>query len=127
MHLFDSGEVRVMAYLSPTLDFTGGQGLRYAVSFDDEPPQIVNMHADSSSNGTTDSNRAWEQSVAANVKVTTSRHVLARPGEHVLKVWMVDPGVVLQKLVVDLGGVKPSYLGPPESYRGSAQQASAQR
>jgi hypothetical protein len=112
MVLFDSGAVTVRAYLSPTLNFSGRkEGLRYAVSFDDAPPQIVDIAADTTT-------RAWDQLVADNVSVTASSHQLARPGAHVLKFWLVDPGVVLQKLVVDAGGVKPSYLGPPESFRG---------
>jgi hypothetical protein len=109
--LFDTGTVTVKAYVSPTLNFSGSKtGVRYAVSVDDEAPQLVDITADSSSAG-------WEKSVADNIRILSTRHRVNRPGDHVLKFWFVDPGVVLQKLVIDFGGERPSYLGPPESYR----------
>jgi hypothetical protein len=122
--LFDSGTVKVHAYLSPTLDVQARGGLRYAVSFDDEPPQIVNMHADGSSDGRTDGNRSWEQGVAESGKVLVTQHVLARPGAHVLKFWAVDPAVVLQKLVISAGELPQTYLGPPESFNPAVARAS---
>jgi hypothetical protein len=108
-HLFDAGDVTVQVYVSPTLDYNAVQGLRYGISFDDEPPQIVNIHADTSL-------QAWERWVSDNAITATSQHRIDGPGDHVLKFWLVDPGVVLQKIVVDAGGVRPSYLGPPESF-----------
>jgi len=108
LYLFDGGDVAVRAIVSPTLDVHAA-GLRYAVAFDDQPPQIVNVAADTAL-------RAWERWVSDNAIVTVTRHRLAGPGAHVLHIWMVDPGVVLQKLVVERGQVRPSYLGPPESF-----------
>jgi len=112
IYLFHAGPIEVEAILAPSLNFVPGRGLRYAISFDDQSPQIMDALA---ANSLAD----WEKSVADSVRKVKSRHVLAEPGYHTLKFWMVDAGVVLQKLVVDAGGVKPSYLGPPESYRGS--------
>ena len=109
MYLFHSGSVSVNTYISPTLDFVPGRGLRYAVAFDDQPPQIVDILADRS-------HGAWQESVRQNARIAQSSHRLDKPGYHTLKIWMVDPGVVLQKVVVDAGGLKSSYLGPPESF-----------
>ncbi|ARK13606.2 glycosyl hydrolase 115 family protein [Fibrella sp. ES10-3-2-2] len=109
VNLADSGTVQVQTYLSPSLNFNDNKGLRFAISFDDEAPQIINIHAK-------ETNRIWEQSVANNIRLVPSQHKLTRAGAHMLKVWMVDPAVVVQKLVISRGAVKPSYLGPPESY-----------
>jgi hypothetical protein len=108
--LAQAGPVAVRAYLAPTLDFTNTTGLRYAVSLDDEAPQLINLHTGlTPDNG----NRPWERAVAENIILKTSQHNVAAAGPHVLKFWRVDPGVVLEKLVVSPGELPASYLGPP--------------
>jgi hypothetical protein len=114
MYLFSTGTVEVATITSPTLNFVPGRGLRFAVAFDDETPQVITLvPADyKAQNG----NQDWEKTVGDNARYVSSTHTLVSSGYHTLKFWMVDPGVVLQKIVVNLGGVKPSYLGPPESF-----------
>ena len=114
-----AGEVEVEAILAPTLNFVPGRGLRYALSFDDQAPQIVDALAHNSL-------ADWEKSVEDSVRKVKSTFTLTEPGYHTLKVWMVDPGIVLQKLVLDLGGLRPSYLGPPESYHHVSRQPPSQ-
>ena len=106
--LKDTGMVAITAYISPTLDFrNGGDGLYYAISVDSEQPQLVNMAAKTDS-------KEWAAAVSDNIRKLTTHHRVSKPGKHTIKYWMVDPAVVLQKIVLDSGGLKPSYLGPPE-------------
>ncbi|MET0393867.1 MAG: glycosyl hydrolase 115 family protein [Chitinophagaceae bacterium] len=109
IYLVSTDSVKIQVYLSPTLNFHNDEGLKYAVSIDNEPPQVVTINKD-------DSNaRTWEGWVANNIIIKTTKHFIDRPGRHVLKIWMVNPGVVTQKIVMDTGGLAPSYLGPPET------------
>lgn len=114
--LFTTGPVTVYAYLSPRNNALPTDGLTYAVSFDDAAPQRVNVtKATGADDGTM--NAQWARHTSDNVNVTGTVHRVTGPGVHVLKFWMVDPTVVLQNLVIDTGGLEPSYLGPPESLR----------
>jgi hypothetical protein len=114
MYLFSAGKVDVKTTFDPALNFIPGRPVRFAISFDDETPREVTIIPEkySAQNG----NRDWEKSVEDNARFVHSSFVIQNTGYHTLKVWMVDPGIVLQRLVVDLGGVKPCYLGPPESF-----------
>jgi hypothetical protein len=116
MTLTTAGPVKVWVHLSPRNNVLRTDGLHYAISIDDEEPQDVNVIAATGANHTT-MNRQWERNTSDNVNRTSTTHVIDEAGVHTLKFWMVDPTVVLQKIVVDTGGLKPSYLGPPESTR----------
>ena len=116
--LFDTGTVNIQAYLSPLLEFNR-KTIHYAVSLDDDPPQIVDASTGNETPG------KWDKMVSDEIRIAVSRHTINRAGAHTLKFFFVDPGIVLQKIVVDAGGAKPSYLGPPESPQPGKGLASA--
>ncbi|PPK87719.1 glycosyl hydrolase family 115 (putative glucuronidase) [Neolewinella xylanilytica] len=112
--LLDSAAVTVETHLSPTLNYKKNEGLRYAIAIDDEEPRIVNIHA-GEDQPDWEYPEWWNTSVTDHIRKKQSEHGELLPGQHTLKVWMVDPGVVFQQFIIDAGGLKPSYLGPPES------------
>src|SRR6185312_565457 len=89
-----------------------GRAMRFAVSIDDQAPIIVvgmpKTHAASGAD--------WVNNIKDEARTVSAKIQIPSTGYHTLKVWMVDPGITLQKIIIDLGGLKPSYLGPPESY-----------
>ncbi|HET9747075.1 MAG TPA: glycosyl hydrolase 115 family protein, partial [Chitinophagaceae bacterium] len=111
-HTYSDHDFTIHAYFSPTLNFHGTEnGLEYAISVDDERPQIISINKEDKNS----ISGIWNKWVAENIIIKTSTHKIDKPGKHKVKYWMVNSGLVLQKLVLDFGGMKPSYLGPPET------------
>ena len=98
---FSGGEAKLIFNCIPSYPINKEYGLRLAISLDNEKPTIIESKTPSD--------------VMSNLKTITSQLKLPNKGKHVLKIWMVDPGLVIDKLIIDTGGVKDSYLGPPES------------
>jgi len=109
-YLFTPGALKALAYLVPTQPIVSGRGLRYAIGIDGQPPQMVVVGADLAV-----PSRAWSLNVLNSSTMGISNHEIKTAGQHVLRIYAVDPGVVLDKIVLDLGGLKPSYLGPGET------------
>lgn len=101
------GEASVMVRLSPTLNYNDYRGLRYAVSIDDEPEQIVNINGDYKGE--------LGKLQADHVIDKTTKHTLKGKGRHTLHIRPLDPSLIFQKIMIDFGGLKPSFLGAPES------------
>ncbi|MFC5285097.1 glycosyl hydrolase 115 family protein [Pedobacter alpinus] len=102
----NTGKVTVKFLLSPSLDFLDKGGLRFATSWDKESPKIINIHEN-------ENLQAWEKAVGNSIREKYFVHTFTTTGKHQLKFWFVDPGVVLQKIIIDNGGLATSYLGPP--------------
>ncbi|OAA64554.1 hypothetical protein SPI_03201 [Niveomyces insectorum RCEF 264] len=123
-------------YLSPSENANPASPNRYAFSIDgdnDDGTDTSNSNSSSSSSSSSPTQKltvvqpvplasagsepsGWSDAVTAGAYVKTTKLATAlAPGPHVLRVWLLEPTMVLTKLVLDVGGLKTSALGPPES------------
>ena len=106
-----AGDWRVTVRALPTFSVETGQPQRYAIALDDAPPQIVAL-PDSQS----ERDPQWQENVLRNAALTTSAHHLATAGRHTLKIWMVDPGIVLDTIAAETGDQQRlGYVWPEET------------
>ena len=108
--LESEGEFPVHILASPTLNFNQNKGLRYAITVDGQPEQIININEKYDV-------RKMERWQAKSINQTITKHNFSKKGKHTLRFRVLEPGIVLQKIMIDTGGLKPSYLGAPESSR----------
>ena len=88
---------------SPSNPINADYGLTLAVALDKDIPLLISYER-------------GHKNVMNNLMTLHGSLNIPSSGEHVLKIWMVDPGIVIDKIIIDTGGMKESYLGPPESF-----------
>lgn len=110
VHLWSTGEVEIDVTLSPTLDYLDRGGMRYGIQLDNGPIEVVNVQGDGS-------HEAWMRNVADSVTVLTTRHNVEAEGAHTIRLWLIDPGLVFQRVSLRTRDLPDSYLGPPASAR----------
>ena len=108
-----TGEYTVFAQLIPTHPITGDT-LRLGLALDDGEPQLVEL-------AFKDGSVEWAQGVLDNTRVATTTFSVPTAGTHTLRIYGLEAGVVIDKLVLTRGALPaPGYLGPPEM-RGNSQ------
>lgn len=101
IYTFTEGEFKLELNCIPSLPVTSETDISLAVSVDDDKPVIISGWA--------------SRDVISNLMKLETKLNIPEKGHHVLKIWMRSPGMVIDKIIIDAGGVKDSYLGPPES------------
>jgi hypothetical protein len=105
-------DYEVTLVLGPVCDHAPERGVRVAVSFDDEAPQVLDLFADRAAETFLGRNW-WSGYTRDNARTLRSTHRIKSEGRHTLRIHMVDTGVVLQRIVISNGKVPESYFGPP--------------
>ena len=117
MYLFSKGEVTIHVYLSPRMNIGDSDGLTFGLSVDDGDIEYINTTERLGiSSVDFEASGGWREGVMNNVHHVSETFTIDSPGRHTVKLWAVDPTLIVQKLVIATDELPPSYFGPPESF-----------
>ncbi|MEN3308359.1 MAG: hypothetical protein V7603_4561 [Micromonosporaceae bacterium] len=102
-----AGSFPATVFRLPSLDERGAR--RVAIGLDAGAATILTGQAAASG-------AAWSRNVVEGVEKLGAILTVDQPGDHLLRLWMVDAAVAVDQIVIDTGGLPPSYLAPPESF-----------
>ena len=114
-YAFDAGSVDVYTYVLPTFPLHADRNFRIGENTNTDTKysvQIDDGALATPSSSHVEYSQVWFESVLRNCAVNKSTLHIDKPGRHTLRIRVGDPGIVLQKIVLDFGGMKRSYLGP---------------
>ena len=102
----DADSIGVFFYAVPFWPIYKGKSNRIAVSIDGGEPQVFeNKFAEYS--------RSWKDQVMRNgIGCRLHFAINKQAAQHTVTFKALDPGQMLQKVILDWGGLKPSYIGP---------------
>jgi len=108
-------EVKVHVIVKSTLDFLNVGGHEYTVSLDGSAPQTVNFNKTLVDRQPYMYSEFYPTIARRVVEKVVTLPVAKEQKEHELTLSPRHPGIVFEKIVVDFGGYKPSYLFMNES------------
>ena len=109
-----AGTFNVELITGPTLNIIPTRGLGIAVSIDDQPPQTVNVFTPATYKDEDFLGRTFNENTRNNARTMHFTQKIEAPGRHNLRISMVDPTVVVQKVIIHDKTLPISYFGPPE-------------
>jgi hypothetical protein len=98
---------RVTIYSLPTFPLNSGHGMRYALSIDGGKPVIVDFK-------TVGRTEEWKQNVLRNAAEKSVKFEGVAAGPHKLRLHVVDPGVVIDRILITTADIEKAYSEIPD-------------
>ncbi len=115
-----TGTFETEVYRLPSLNSLGR--VRFAVSLGGGRPVIIEGERDYGTN-----NPAWEEGVFTQIIKHELTLTVEKAGLNKIRLYMLDPFITIDKLVVYTSEKQPSYFGPLESYNTTYNTSPAQK